>query len=340
MIEYTYTPEGFEESIRGRKLVSFVQKFYNQECYVREVLTAVFAQTYSPIEIVIIDDHSTDGTHDLLMRMIHEYEIHGGNHKVVYNRNELNLGVARNAQVGVDLSSGEILVTGDGDDVCLPNRVERNVKAFESFDNVTLVDSVHHTVLLSGERRILKDWTGAITLEESNPNIVAHAIPCFKGAVSAYRRSALLGFAELTSEDWGDDIILSYRACLRGNVVHIDEPLIYYRTGAGISTGRTKTLEKSLKVNRGRTRCFEQLVEDIKSLHRPDLNDAERIMSDKVRDGMLFLDALGGTCACCRVKSALTLLMRTGFSQRNLALIVLSVCPLGMRKRLYQLWGK
>ncbi len=52
-----------------RPLVSFVLLAYNQERYVEEAIAGAFAQDYSPLEIILSDDCSTDGTYAIMQRM-------------------------------------------------------------------------------------------------------------------------------------------------------------------------------------------------------------------------------------------------------------------------------
>lgn len=105
--------------------------YFNQEKYVEESLNAVLAQTYSPLEIIISDDASTDGTWQIITSILATYT---GPHKIITNQNEKNLGIIGNWNKSCSLSSGELLVKGDGDDISAPNRVERTVKEWLKYN--------------------------------------------------------------------------------------------------------------------------------------------------------------------------------------------------------------
>ena len=97
-------------------LISVVIPAYNAEAYLAEAIQSVIEQTYSPIEIVVVDDGSTDST----------AEIAKGFQDVRYLRQpQSGPGVARNR--GISESRGEYIGFHDADDVCLPNRFEEQM---------------------------------------------------------------------------------------------------------------------------------------------------------------------------------------------------------------------
>ena len=53
-------------------LVSVIVPVYNHERYVEECLTSIFAQSYSPIEVIVVDDGSTDGSVGVIERVIRD----------------------------------------------------------------------------------------------------------------------------------------------------------------------------------------------------------------------------------------------------------------------------
>ena len=55
-----------------RPLVSFVVLCYNQESFIREAFNSALLQTYSPLEIIVSDDCSTDGTFDVVQQMAND----------------------------------------------------------------------------------------------------------------------------------------------------------------------------------------------------------------------------------------------------------------------------
>ena len=97
-------------------LVSVIIPVYNVEPYLREALDSVLSQTYDNLEIILIDDGSTDGSGDIC----DEYALHDSHIRVIHQNNK-GLSAARNA--GLDVISGDYIVFLDSDDVYLPEYV-------------------------------------------------------------------------------------------------------------------------------------------------------------------------------------------------------------------------
>ena len=73
-------------------LFSFCILIYNQEKLIEEAITAALAQNYSPLEIIISDDHSTDNSWAIAQKVVENYS---GPHKIILNRNEKNIGLVQ-----------------------------------------------------------------------------------------------------------------------------------------------------------------------------------------------------------------------------------------------------
>lgn len=108
-------------------LVSVVIPVYNVERYLEECLNSVLRQTYQPIEIIAINDGSTDRSPDIL----HQYEQKYRNLKVLHQENQGN-SVARNR--GIEEATGKYIYFLDSDDYILPETIENLVGAMEEHD--------------------------------------------------------------------------------------------------------------------------------------------------------------------------------------------------------------
>lgn len=112
----------------GRPLVTFALFAYNQEAYIREAVEGAFAQTYSPLEIILSDDCSTDRTFEIMQEMAAEYR---GPHQVRVIRNQKNMGLVPHFLARCREAAGSIIVVAAGDDVSYPDRVFRHVPVYE-----------------------------------------------------------------------------------------------------------------------------------------------------------------------------------------------------------------
>lgn len=235
----------------NRPLASIYVRLHNQRQYVEALLDATFRQTYRPLEIVISDDGSTDGSdkiiNDCIVRLSKLYpEI-----KVINNRNEPKLGMFLNGVKAQRLSHGELMIQQDGDDIPLPNRVERIVSAWVKGGKKAL--AIYHDawrIDLSGNKM------GSLSRE--------YFINRTMGAVSTYAR-ALLNYYDPVSIDGAvEDVTYGNRARFLDGIMYLKEKLLYYRVGSGASSGWHDYRKRQLLVyRRDKKPALEQGLIDI-----------------------------------------------------------------------------
>src|SRR6266700_1757044 len=132
-------------------LISYVVATFNQKDYIREAVESAFAQTYSPLEIIISDDCSKDGTFEIAQAMAAAYR---GPHTVRLNQNQSTLGIGGHTNRLMELCRGELIVVAAGDDVSLPNRTEVIRQAWEhSGRQATSIFSCYTTINQDGTVR-------------------------------------------------------------------------------------------------------------------------------------------------------------------------------------------
>ncbi|MGI4824391.1 MAG: glycosyltransferase [Janthinobacterium lividum] len=119
-------------------LVSVVIPCYNHGRYLVEALTSVWAQDYLAVEILVIDDGSTDDTREVALRY--------ASVRYYYQPNQ-GPSAARNA--GIARSSGEYLVFLDADDWLLPHALSRNAQYLRQNPRLAFVSGGHQKVQAS-----------------------------------------------------------------------------------------------------------------------------------------------------------------------------------------------
>ena len=112
--------------MNARPEVSVIIPVYNAEPYLRQCLDSLLAQTMTELEILCVDDGSTDGSPDILR----EYENRDPRVRVLRQERQ-NAGAARNN--GLAEAGGEYLVFLDADDFFEPELLEKQVKLCETF---------------------------------------------------------------------------------------------------------------------------------------------------------------------------------------------------------------
>jgi glycosyltransferase involved in cell wall biosynthesis len=122
------------ELVRGR--VSIVVPSYNVEKYVGEFITSILAQTYKQLEIVLVNDGSTDTTTKILRDSVPRLEAEGYLVNLIEQKNK---GLGGAVDSGLKHFSGEYLMWPDPDDWLLPNSIERRVELMQQNPDVGLL---------------------------------------------------------------------------------------------------------------------------------------------------------------------------------------------------------
>ncbi len=121
-------------------LVSIICLCYNHERFIREAIESVMTQTYPNLEIILVDDASTDGSRDVIADLIKQYK------SINYIPLKQNSGICKAFNVGFAHSSGEFVVDFATDDVFHPERIARQVERFLQLDanyGVIFTDAVY-----------------------------------------------------------------------------------------------------------------------------------------------------------------------------------------------------
>ncbi len=205
-----------------RPLVSFCLLFYNHREWFGAALEAAFAQTYRPLEIVVSDDASTDGSPELIKDYI---AVHApADVSVIFNHNEKNLGIFATWLKTAALSHGELLIMAGGDDISLP---ERTVKIVDAW-------------LSNGKRAAVVSHAGyrVDTCGRSLGPLPAPSTEQPLGALMAWRRDCYTAFPhEPICPRCVEDVPFAKRALmLGGGELVIPDRLVEYRLGSGLTS--------------------------------------------------------------------------------------------------------
>lgn len=110
--------------MKNSPLVSIITPTYNARSYVKEAIDSALAQTHRNIEIIVVDDGSTDNTKEIVVPYVEKKQI-----KYIYQKNG-GISAARNA--GIKKAKGEYIALLDADDVFLPEKIKKQVTHLES----------------------------------------------------------------------------------------------------------------------------------------------------------------------------------------------------------------
>lgn len=207
-------------------LVSVVMPSYNHGKYIKESIESVLNQTYGDLELIIVDDRSSDGSQDIIKRYAEKDQ------RVRYIFHKQNKGYGATLNDGLKETLGEFITTQDSDDIWNKYRVEKILKIFKTKKQVALVH--HDADIIDTDGNLIKrSYCSASNLsnEERSGNPFNQLLrENFVFGCVILRRDCLntIGFPDTRLEyamDWHYWINLSRRFIF----YYLPVSLVYYR---------------------------------------------------------------------------------------------------------------
>jgi glycosyltransferase involved in cell wall biosynthesis len=233
--------------------VSVIIPCYNAVGFVEETIASAFAQTYGNVEVIVVDDGSTDGSYEHLLRL---RESRFANLKVLTHAGRQNLGVSMSRFRGVANCSGEFVAWLDADDQFAPSKVARQVSVLREHEEVVLCHTGIRAFGSDADHSLTEEHfsnhpTSPYRLRKRRSYLRVNAI---NNSSVMVRKSALLAvpFAMpqvFQFEDWLCWNLLAHQ----GFFLFLDEPLTLYRmhsasASAGVHAGTVKDLYATLEM--------------------------------------------------------------------------------------------
>lgn len=121
-------------------LVSVICLCYNHALFVEEAIQSVLDQTYRPIELIVVDDASTDDSVSIINGIVKKHP------EITFISLAKNVGNCTAFNLGFKQSAGEYIVDFATDDILVVDRIEKQLKYFEKLDNrvgVIFTDAIY-----------------------------------------------------------------------------------------------------------------------------------------------------------------------------------------------------
>lgn len=259
----------------SKALVSVIVPIYNVERYLDQCLDSIEAQTHRNIEVLCINDGSTDGSPDII-------RAHAERDPRVRLVDKENGGYGQGCNMGLDLARGEWVSIIEPDDWVEPGMYEDMLAFASSFDEVIDIVKTPWTDICDWDdpkrqRPRPSTMTGAVrtskrpfTIAEETTLIEMH--PSIWSAI--YRRGFLeergIRFPEYPGAGWADNPFLIETMCQASAIVYLDRPYYNYRCDLPGSTRNHKSDEAV-------TRPFDRWVDMMRIIERLGITD-ERIL--------------------------------------------------------------
>lgn len=129
-------------------IASFILPVYNGQKYLKKTIESVLNQSIHDFELIIIDDGSTDKTHDIIKQF--------NDFRIKYYKNEFNIGLIKTLNIGVKLANGEYILRIDADDICTPRRLEYQIEFMKR--HPSYIASGGCAKIINGEKINFLNW--------------------------------------------------------------------------------------------------------------------------------------------------------------------------------------
>ena len=135
-------------------LVSVIIPIYNSENVIQKSLNSVFNQTYKNIEIILVDDCSTDNSEKIIKEIMKKHN------EIYYYKQEKNMGAGATRNKALELAKGQYVAFLDSDDIWYPEKVEKQLKLMKEKETIlcyTAIEMIDENENLIKSKRKVKE---------------------------------------------------------------------------------------------------------------------------------------------------------------------------------------
>lgn len=205
--------------IDNKPLVSVVIPVFNGASYLEEAVTSVFKSTYRNIEVLLIDDGSTDKSKELCAKLEAKYT------RVKFYSFEKNKGLGRVLNFAIEKAQGKYICRLNQDDIMLPHRIRTQVDYLTQHPDVVALGSSIRLFDEKGRTQIVH-----FLARDAQIKRVWHIVSPFADPSVMYRKDVAREVGGYKQEFWpGDDTHLWIRMGMKGKLANIDKPLVEVR---------------------------------------------------------------------------------------------------------------
>lgn len=212
--------------MKDNALVSVVMATYNGERFLKEQLDSILNQTYANIEVIAIDDASSDRTVSILKQYAEKDD------RIKVTVNELNLGYTKNFEKGIRLASGNYIAFSDQDDIWMAEKLSTLMNEMAEHpvvycDSELIDDNGNSLNKKISSFRKLGSYNSCLNFAIDN---------CVSGHAAIIKKELLLNFLPFPSIPHYDHW-LAFNSTFGGGVKYIDKPLVKHRSHASSAVG-------------------------------------------------------------------------------------------------------
>lgn len=262
--------------MKEQPLVSVIIPAYNAEKYIKEAIESVLNQTYKNIELIVVDDGSTDNTAEIVKKYLNDPRV-----KYIYQENK---GLAGARNTGIKKAKGDYIAFLDADDFYLPEKIEKEVKFLKEHPEFDIVYcNMEH--FYDGKSKILFQHRGPFY----SGNVFEKLLNKFFGQADTLLipkkildKIGLFDEKMRYSEDWDLLLRISWAGFKFG---FIKEPLLRIR----IHKGSHSDMNNQWKMKKDALYLFDKLFKKMSPAERKQYNSEKIIKKIKLKLAISYL---------------------------------------------------
>jgi len=227
-------------------LVSIVMATYNGERFLEEQMESVLKQSYPAIEIIVVDDGSTDRTAEILQSYAGRYS----NIRLYFSEGK-NLGYIKNFEKGCRLATGDYISFCDQDDVWIPDKTTILMNAIGNHPMVYCDSELVGSTLNSlhrkhSDHKKLQPFANCLCFATDN---------CVGGHALIMKKE-IFTYADPFPVEMPYDLWCAFAATFYGGIQYVDQALVKWRQHGNNITVSPKSKEIKLAETRMRLKLF------------------------------------------------------------------------------------
>lgn len=224
--------------------VSVIIPSYNAEKYIAECVISVVNQTHSNLEIIIIDDGSTDSTKTCIEKIIDP--------RIKYFK-QTNQGVSAARNKGLQIAEGDYICTLDADDIMPVNSISSRIKIAQENPEINIIDGTVYT-FINGIDNSRLEWSPSF---RGNPykELLFLKSTCFYGSTWMIRKDLIDQKNYNTEMTHGEDLAFYMDIAKNGEYSYTEEPILFNRRHEKSAMNNMQGLENG----------YHYLIEKIKN---------------------------------------------------------------------------
>lgn len=226
-------------NVKEQNLISVIVPVYNVKDILYKCIDSILNQSYKNIELILIDDGSTDGSG----KICDEYSQNDSRVKVIHNKNQ---GVSAARNTGLDVISGEYLIFVDSDDMICSDLIE---KTYSFISSKKLDAALFSYKISSGENRLLESFAEGEKIVLSSTELQKSTYLIRSAWQYMYKKSAIGDIRFDTDIHFCEDLLFVTKVIYTNvniKIGIINEPLYVYTVGRETSATNKQSLERRL----------------------------------------------------------------------------------------------